>query len=286
MSSVDYKKLGDAGGTKAMMRHSYTDERLKHNHSNADINKDLTHTNTVLGHAQTYRQACLLYDARIAQLDATTNRNRRKDRQTCFSLLITRPGDLPVDKVDAWMNDVYTILEQTMGADNVIGAIVHKDEVHTYREHGQEKTSREHMHAFVVPEIDGQLNGRAFSSRRNMVNLNKLIEDMTRERYGIAFMTGEKARKKTVEQLKAESAQEEYEHILGEYHELEIKTQQLEQRKTVLESIIEKLQQVIDDLLEKIQQLLEQVAGLEKDLKKKKRKKREQEAEDLDEWLH
>lgn len=286
MSSIDFKKLGDAGGTKAMMRHSYTDERLKHKHSNTDINKDLTNTNITLGPAQTYKQACLLYDARIAQLDATTNTNIRKDRQTCFSLLATCPRDLPADKADSWINDVYTIMVREFGEDNVIGAVEHKDEVHKYRDHGKELTSLIHAHVFVIPEIDGKLNGKVFSSKKNMKHLNKIIDEMTRERYGVAFMTGEQARKKTVEQLKIESAREEYEHVLGEYHELEAKTEELERRKTTLEAFVDKLQQKIDDMLKKIQELVEQIALLEKDLKKKKRKKREQEHDDEDIMLH
>ena len=40
------------------------------------------------------------------------------------------------------------------------------------------KESREHLHFYVIPEIDGQLNGKNFSSKKRMIELNKKLEKL------------------------------------------------------------------------------------------------------------
>ena len=67
--------------------------------------------------------------------------------------------------------------------------------------------SRSHLQCYVVPEHNGKLNGKWFSSRANMVKLNNSIHRMAQEQFGVMFMDGSKRKsRKTVEQLKNESA--------------------------------------------------------------------------------
>ena len=97
---------------------------------------------------------------------------------------------------------------------NFVNSYIHFDEIHDYKdaETGQERTSRVHAHYFYIPERNGQLDGKWFSSRANMVDVNKKIDDFCREHFRIRFMDGTKKKsRKSVETLKNESKQQEYE---------------------------------------------------------------------------
>ncbi len=79
----------------------------------------------------------------------------------------------------------------------------HFDEIHNYVDHGELKESRGHLHFYVIPEINGKLNGKQFSSKKRMIELNKKIDELARTKYHKKFLTHEKPRKRTVEELKA-----------------------------------------------------------------------------------
>lgn len=86
---------------------------------------------------------------------------------------------------------------------------MHQDEKHAYIHAGtgERCMSRSHLQCYVVPEHNGKLNGKWFSSRANMVKLNNSIHRMAQEQFGVMFMDGSKRKsRKTVEQLKNESA--------------------------------------------------------------------------------
>lgn len=162
----------------------------------------------------TYQQRCRRYDKRIKELDSTTNTNKRKDRVTMQGIEIPVPKELPEEQYHDWFKDVCKIYINHFGAENVMYFDVHVDEVHDYIDSvtGEWETSRVHAHCGVIPEIDGVLNGKAFSSRTNMRKLNKAVEDMTTQKYGCKFQTGEKRKsKQTIDELKNKSAELEFE---------------------------------------------------------------------------
>lgn len=219
MASVNFKKCNGAGTAKAMMRHSERDERLSRTHSNPDIDKSLTANNTSL-FGLTYAEMCQKYDDRIKLLDLTTNTNKRADRVTMFALEYSVPEGLNEALEDSYLSDVEKLIEAKYGRDNIIESCRHYDEKHEYMDHGVTKMSRAHAHVFVVPEIDGKLNGKKFSSKRNMIELNRAIDDMSREKYHIAFMTGQQARHKTVEELKHDSQIEEQKSLIEQNNKI------------------------------------------------------------------
>ena len=83
MASVNFLKCKGAGSVKAIMRHCDEDERQQHRHSNPDIDLTATASNESMK-GLNYGEACREYDRRIDELDASSNRNKRKDRVTCF----------------------------------------------------------------------------------------------------------------------------------------------------------------------------------------------------------
>ncbi len=205
MASVDFKKLKTPRDVAAMMRHNDAIERTKHKHANKDIDITRSNLNTQWLPLD-YKQTLERYESRIKQLDETTNTNKRKDRVTCFSLCIPVPSE--IGDSEKFSNDIKKLIEAEYGTDNIINGYLHRDEVHDYIDHGVWKTSLEHLHILVVPEIDGKICGKKFSGKSAMITLNNKINDICLRKYGCSFLTGEPPQKKTVEQLKKEGEKE------------------------------------------------------------------------------
>ena len=216
MASVNFEKYKSAQAVKAVMKHCDKEQRqLTENHSNQDINKNMSCRNMQYANSN-YKSTCKRYDDRIAFLDTLDGQNKRKDRVTCFGLEIPCPADLSADKEVDWMKEVNKILLQRFGRENVMNLYFHRDEQHKYTdaETGKERISKNHIHAFVVPEIDGKLNGKEFSSKKNMIELNNQIQLMTQQQFDVDFMDGSKKKsKKSVESLKNASKQRETEEL-------------------------------------------------------------------------
>lgn len=250
MASVNYRKCKSTGEAKAMMRHSEKQERLKHEHSNPDIDKSLTEQNTSL-YGLSYQDMCQKYDERIRILDETTNTNKRSDRVTMFSLEYSVPEGLPAWLENEYLADCEKVIAEQYGEHNIIESERHVDEKHKYMDHGVEKMSRAHGHTFAVPEIDGKLNGKKFSSKSQMMKLNQSIEKMSVQKYHLHFMTGKEARHQTVEEMKRESAIEQQKISIQKNNE--ILQRQFEQSQG-LKAEKEELTHELTDLREDFEQ--------------------------------
>lgn len=206
MASVNFEKIKQNGKPiSAYMRHNDSEERKRHTHKNQNIDTDKTDGN-LSWKGLNCKQCEERYKKRIEELDEIPGQNKRKDRVTCFSLELPIPKE--VETKEAFFNDVMQLFERKYGTENICQGILHVDEVHDYVDHGEVKTSLEHIHCLVIPEIDGKLNGKKFSSKEAMIKVNSEIEQLCREKYHCSFMTGEKPRHKTVEELKVESEKE------------------------------------------------------------------------------
>lgn len=209
MASCNWEKFKTAGDAKAMFRHCAADERLTTNHSNKEIDTSKTYLNMGFGALETYEDACKTYDSRMAELDAVPKANKRKDRVTLLGLSIPAPDNMPDDVAREWFVDVYEIMCERFGDDNMVGGSAHFDEKHTYidKETGKERESRSHLHVYAIPVADGRLNAKAVVSKAAMIQLNNRVEAMTAERYpGYKFQTGTKRKSyDSVEGLKHES---------------------------------------------------------------------------------
>lgn len=207
MASVNFEKLKTPQQVKAMLRHCDGEERMEANHSNIDIDKSKTSGN-MQGDLD-YAAPCQKYSERIAFLDAKPGANKRKDRVICFGLNVPAPKDLKPEDEKAFFLAAIKIIINQYGENNIIQYYMHQDEKHAYihAETGERCMSRSHLQCYVVPEHNGKLNGKWFSSRANMVKLNNSIHRMAQEQFGVMFMDGSKRKsRKTVEQLKNESA--------------------------------------------------------------------------------
>lgn len=266
MASVNFEKLKSAGEVKAMLRHCDMDERKQHNHSNQDIDKNLTGKNAQVCD---YETACELYDTRIAELDKKPGANVRKDRVTCFGLCIPVPEDMDETDYREWTVDTLELINAQYGAENLIGAYLHLDEIHDYKdaETGKDRTSRAHIHAYVVPEVNGKLNGKAFSSKKNMLKLNRAIHEMTQTKYGLDFMDGSK--KKSTEEIVTLKHKSELQRITEKEKMADKLIAKNQSDNAILSMQFDLLRQKQEDLEEEKRQFQEEKAKKKAEFKRK-----------------
>ena len=225
-------KCKGGGEAKAVLRHNDKDERLKHEHTNADI--DLAKTKDNYSYrGLTYCQKCRAYDNRLSLLEQGRASSGKNARVTMMSLVIYAPKDLPFDKIQEWFMAVGDILDSRYGS-NFIDLDVHTDELHAYIDPGTREvvTSRVHGHAAIVPDVDGKLNGKQFSARKNISSLNNAIHEMTMKQYGVMFMDGTKKKgTKSVEELKrdSEKAAAEMEQTIERNNQLKVENINIEE---------------------------------------------------------
>jgi hypothetical protein len=191
--------------------------RLKTNHSNKQIDTSKTRDNES-GFDLSCEQAIEKFEQRINTLDNTTNTNKRKDRVEMFSLEVPIPQEFcDEDLMVEFANLAIEQITDKYGDENLIEVYLHVDEVHSYvdAKTKQVKQSLPHLHVCMVPEIEGKLKGKEFSSKKNMRDLNKRIDEECKKQFGISFMTGTRKKSNyTVEELKTVSSN--YAHDLLE----------------------------------------------------------------------
>lgn len=196
MSSVNWAKF-QKGQSKAILMHCDGDERVCRSHNNAHIDTSKTNQNIALGLCEQREVLYKTFDDIVTKCNekqvAESGKSIRKDQVQLIGLSITVPKDLAKEKYEDWFRDTYEVLCKTYGK-RVLGADCHFDEVHEYQDVRSGKTveSRPHMHAFVIPEVDGKLNGKKFVTRKAMTSINNTLQKMTQENYSCDFMDGTK----------------------------------------------------------------------------------------------
>ncbi len=218
MSSLNFKKLKQ-NEPKHLMRHCDKAMRLKSEHSNVHINKELTMKNEQL--RRSYEDTCKLLDDTLEELDRRPNANHRVDRVVTYA--IEGPLPMPVDddeitnrkKSHDWVRGIVNILKEEYPEIEVLQEYIHYDEVHEYvnAETKERVMSRPHVHLFVVPIVEGKLNSKKFfPSKKSFYEFNKKLDDLTMNIYGKPYGDGTKKKSlSTVEKLKIESEKAELE---------------------------------------------------------------------------
>lgn len=213
MASAGFEGGKHKGGTaaKAQFRHNAKDTREVGKHKNEHLNVSMTRLNTaVVG--LSYAELCQKYDTRIQTLDATTNMNKRHDRVTMMSVVIPTPVELAEADQDAWFSRVYEIGTSMWGSQNMLDLVIHRDELHEYRDATSEsaelRESRVHGHMMFIPEKDGSLSANKTVTRTTIIQFNNALNEMSEREFGIKFNDGSKRKGgASVEQLKAFSEQ-------------------------------------------------------------------------------
>lgn len=273
MASVQFYKCKGASVAKSIMRHADADERLKHEHSNKDIDKSKTELNTSL-YDLSYAEMCDRYDEAMQRYQSNSKRAIRKDAVTLLDAIVTVPRDLDDALADQWISDIVDIINKHYKADVVLDAKIHRDEIHDYVDPDTHKTvtSRVHAHIFVLPEVERRLCCKQFTSRQNIMSLNRRIDKMTHNLYGCKFMTGQKAHDRdfqTVEQLKRASDNAELER---QSRQISSKLQDTHNKLSVTQKALRDANKQLAAVSQQLQQQKAELHDISISVKKQKRK--------------
>lgn len=254
MASVNFEKIKSVQQMKACLRHCDKKERLEHEHSNKHIDKSRTSLNLQCGK---YADTCKLVDDRMAYFDSLEGQNKRKDRVIGFGLCVPIPEGIPDDKLEECSLKIINMIYAEKGERNFINAYLHVDETHEYKDAktGENRQSLRHVHIYdFCTDENGRFNGKEFSSRKNMMKLNRDIHAMMLHDYGVNFMDGTQRKSKdTVEYLKNESERQK----MRDEVRAEIR-KDIEKEKPILELRYKKRlkQQIKDEYEEKYKEEL------------------------------
>ncbi|MBQ8038292.1 MAG: hypothetical protein IJ274_00205 [Lachnospiraceae bacterium] len=216
MASVDWQKTNVP--TLAKKRSHFDNEkRAISNHSNKDINRDSTNQNYYLN-CEDWNDVLKKSREFIKEIDKKHQPKKKvkeDDRVNMVSLnkpcprVITEMG-----KSEEFFEITNKLLESIFIG--YMGMHIHLDEVHDYLDPKTNTivTSCEHGHAWVGAYAEWEdkkgnlrqgINGKNFETKANILKLNKAMNEMCLEHFGIPYNTGDEPRNKSVEELKKES---------------------------------------------------------------------------------
>lgn len=160
---LEKRNSNNIGG---MFKHN---ERKTENHSNEDINKDLSHLNYQLIECDSYKDKI---NQEIKDR-YKVNKSIRKDAVLCVEVLFTSDKEffdkLTPEQEKKYFEKSVEFLKEQFGEKNVVFATVHKDE------------TTPHLHAGFIPLTDdGRLNYKNFvNGREGLIQLqDKYFEKM------------------------------------------------------------------------------------------------------------
>ena len=216
-------------------------DRATENHSNEDINKELSHLNYDLIECPSYKKKI----NEELEKRYKVNKSLRKDATLGVEVIFTSDKDF-FDKLTPEQERLYfekslEFLKEFAGEKNVISATVHKDE------------TTPHLHAVFMPLTDdGRLNYKDFiNTKYDLINLQDKYHEKMREYFPELERgkSSKETKKKhlSVEQFKLNQLEKNLEKLQNEKKETEIQIQNVEKQikdfytvKTIVENIEER----------------------------------------------
>lgn len=219
-----------------MFRHN---ERKTENHSNVDINKELSHLNYQLIDCESYSEKI----NRKIEERYKVNKSIRKDAVLCVEVLFTSDKEffdkLTPEEERKYFEKSVEFLKEQFGEKNVVFATVHKDE------------TTPHLHAGFIPMTDdGRLNYKNFvNGREGLIKLQneyfkKMVEIFPELERG---KNAEETRAKHIAnqeykiQQKETILKEKEKTVMVKIEELEKNSIELEEKKNKIKKLKEKL---------------------------------------------
>lgn len=216
-------------------------DRATENHSNEDINKELSHLNYDLIECPSYKKKI----NEELEKRYKVNKSLRKDATLGVEVIFTSDKDF-FDKLTPEQERLYfekslEFLKEFAGEKNVISATVHKDE------------TTPHLHAVFMPLTDdGRLNYKDFiNTKYDLINLQDKYHEKMREYFPELERgkSSKETKKKhlSVEDFKLKQLEKDLEKLQKEKKETEIQIQNVEKQikdfytvKTIVENIEER----------------------------------------------
>lgn len=190
-----------------MDRHG--DENDNRNHSNENINPELSSGNFYVG-CNSYAEAVDNAEKRLKEVDAVLPPKRlKKDRVEALMVNIPCPQEVTEQgRTKEFFNKVNDCMKDYFGEKNWHGMEIHVDEVHKYYDPKLHKecTSLVHAHGVATPFVEGKgVNCKAFMTKANLARATKVVDDMCLREFGVSFRTYRDPQHKSVEELKSET---------------------------------------------------------------------------------
>lgn len=216
-------------------------DRATENHSNEDINKELSHLNYDLIECPSYKKKI----NEELEKRYKVNKSLRKDATLGVEVIFTSDKDF-FDKLTPEQERLYfekslEFLKEFAGEKNIISATVHKDE------------TTPHLHAVFMPLTDdGRLNYKDFiNTKYDLINLQDKYHEKMREYFPELERgkSSKETKKKhlSVEDFKLKQLEKDLEKLQKEKKETEIQIQNVEKQikdfytvKTIVENIEER----------------------------------------------
>lgn len=217
MASVNWQKT-NAVKLGRMGCHFDNNKRKIIEHTNKDINKNLTSENYYIG-AENFQEIVERSKEYIADVDRKhppKKKVRPEERITICSLEYVCPREITdMGLSKEFFKASEEVLREQFGT-SYMGGVVHVDECHTYLDPQTKKIamSCEHANVWVCADccwndnkgnLRQGINGKNFMTKQRMTELNKAIHSMCLEKFGIPYLTGGEARNVSVERLKQDS---------------------------------------------------------------------------------
>lgn len=248
MASGKLKKYPTREALYRVANHNF---RTKKNHSNKDINPELTKYNQHYGpqSAEEYRAKFrkMMHDAD----EKHPPRRKKKDRQTFLEVIVWSPREgMTPDEEAVWSQAAYKVLEELFPG-QIVGGTYHADEVHEYTIDEEKHISRGHTHIGLIPWTDEKgLNMDAFYRRSLPNQINEALDKACMEMFGFPYRDGTGTKSKaTVEELKRQSLKAENKLLEADNASLKLQNAIL---KKDAEKVVEKVYKPYLDAVERL----------------------------------
>lgn len=224
MASLDIQKV-KAGQLAGLNKHYDEELRLKLNHANKNINKELTTENMFIN-CSSYQDGLKKLDKCIKEIDEKIPPKRLKaDRVTMAAIEIPIPDKISQKGREAereFSKKAINWLKEELKVPEIIG-FVHVDERHTYTDPitHKERMSLSHIHSYVpVYTEEHGINAKNFFGikRLNYSELNKKFDTYIQKEYDIQYLNGNEYLNEPVETLKkiSEAAEKHDNELMSE----------------------------------------------------------------------
>lgn len=211
MASTHLAKIGirNLKIVKTLHMDRHGDENDNRNHSNENINPELSSGNFYVG-CNSYAEAVDNAEKRLKEVDAVLPPKRlKKDRVEALMVNIPCPEEVTEQgRTKEFFNKVNDCMKEYFGEKNWHGMEIHVDEVHQYYDPKLHKecTSLVHAHGVATPFVEGKgVNCKAFMTKANLARATKVVDDMCLREFGVSFRTYRDPQHKSVEELKSET---------------------------------------------------------------------------------
>lgn len=274
MASVNIQKFNKLSFFSMGSKHIDLKNREKLNHSNENINKDLIMDNYFFG-CDNWQQIVSKTNERIERVDKINPPKKlKKDRIIACGCEVPVPDEIRKmgsSAPDNFLEDVYNLLSAKLGKANMLGMAVHKDEQHEYidAKTNEKKMSLIHGHIFFTPcvydEIEGRktprINAKEKITRQFLIDINKDINEMCINRYGVKYMTGnyKKGQSRSIDELKTKSLRLKIKELKEDKNNLKDKLDLIKQEGRELKDQNNKLKRNINYATKQLEEITDEL---------------------------